>query len=122
MNNDMFRLCTTNNLADSYACCLHHCGGARVCRALCRNTYIGTIPEDCVAEVACARPDFTNTACLAKRRNEYRACCMRRCRAGRWSDSGSIAASFDSLPAVPVDCVKYCDAAEEILLDKHYLV
>jgi hypothetical protein len=116
MNNDLFKSCHRNTLAESYACCLHHCGPARICKALCKNIYPGTIDSDCAATVGCMLPDFYNHLCIDQNRAAYRQCCLRRCESRQWSDSPSIQRLFEDYPSI--DCQEYCDAAESILLDK----
>ncbi len=118
MNNDLFVPCRKSSLQDTYNCCMQTCNGTRICRALCRNVLVGTVPEDCVAEINCSRPDYVNGQCLEQKSEAYHSCCMKRCAAKQWSDSTSIAREFANIG--PVDCQEYCNMAASVLLDKRH--
>ena len=116
---NLFYECSAGrSLRDSYQCCKEKCGQGRVCNALCRNTYIGSIPEDCAAQVGCSRPEYIKSECLDEHSSAFQNCCLKRCRESKWSGTPAISQLFKEVGEIPVDCVEYCSSAAEVLLNR----
>ena len=78
----------SRTLLETYKCCMKLCSKDKICPATCKNIYMGTILDSC-----------TN-----------KDCCLRKCKASKWSSSKSILKSIP--PALQVDCDDYCGNIE----------
>ncbi len=117
----LFEKCAREQtFADRYKCCLDRCGGAPICKALCRNVYPGSIPEDCAAQIGCMHAEYFDTQCIEEQALQFRKCCFDRCRARKWSDERTIGLYFDTDTPLEIDCFDYCRGAEKVLVNTRF--
>lgn len=116
----LFDICAReSSLEKSFKCCLDNCGRANICKALCRNVYPGTIPEDCASQIGCMHAEYFDEKCIKEQELKFRQCCVERCRAQNWSDETSFGRYFGG-GNNQIDCNAYCDNIDNILVNVRY--
>jgi hypothetical protein len=98
-----------------YSDCMQSCGNKKICRASCRNSILGTIPEDCAEKTECGYPTLLDMNCIRSKANDFHNCCIQKCKRTEWSEVPSINRLFRNDTNI-VDCKKYCDNALNVIM------
>lgn len=90
------------SFTDTYKSCISECGSSTpACQSVCRNVYVGVIPEDCVLQIGCSKSGAIQQECLKNNREKYETCCKNLC----------------AREARPIDCKDYCATSLAIFED-----